>query len=320
MKKINLKGKSFLKLLDFSSREVFYLLELSRHVKSEKRAGFFPKRLANKNIALLFEKTSTRTRAAFTVAAVDEGAHPEYLGKNDIQLGKKESVKDTARVLGRMFDGIEFRGFNQSTVEDLAKYSGVPVWNGLTNEYHPTQALADLLTVMEYYGTLSQKKMVYIGDGRNNVANSLMIGCALTGVDVTIIAPKSLWPQPELIEQAKNKAMNHWKVVVSEKVEDVQGADAVYTDVWVSMGEEDKPGIQERIKSLEPYQVNSKLMAKTGKDSIFLHCLPAHHQDGVHDLEVTEDVFESDTSLVFEQAENRLHTIKAIMIATLGNC
>jgi len=317
---INLTGRSLLTLKDFSQLEIRYLLDLSRDLKNLKRAGVFPKRLQNKNIALIFEKASTRTRCAFTVACVDEGAHPEYLGKNDIQMGKKESLADTARVLGRMFDGIEFRGFDQAVVDGLAKWSGVPVWNGLTDADHPTQALADMLTIEEHLGTLKGKKVVYVGDGRNNVANCLLYGCLKMGMHYVISAPKALWSAEEDVKWARacEKEYGGKFELVEDPIKAVKDADVIYTDVWVSMGEENNPGIKERIESLRPYQVNSKLMAATGKkETIFLHCLPAHHTDGVHDMEVTEDVFESSASKVFDEAENRMHTIKAVMVATL---
>lgn len=318
---INLRGRSLLTLKDFSQAEIRYLLDLSRDLKNLKRAGVYPQRLKNKNIALIFEKPSTRTRCAFTVACIDEGAHPEYLGKNDIQMGKKESIPDTARVLGRMFDGIEFRGFDQKVVEGLAKWSGVPVWNGLTDDDHPTQALADLLTMEEHLGNVRGRKLVYVGDGRNNVSNALLIASMKMGMHYTIAAPESLFPNPELVAWAAAEAKLSGAVLELEKdpLKAAKGADAIYTDVWVSMGEEDKPGIKERIDSLRPYQVNAKLMAASGRnDTLFLHCLPAHHTNGIHDMEVTEDVFESSASKVFDEAENRLHTIKAVMVATLA--
>ena len=317
---INLRGRSLLTLKDFSPDEIRYLLDLSHDYKRLKRAGIFPGRLKNKNIALIFEKPSTRTRCAFVSACYDEGAHPEYLGKNDIQMGKKESIADTARVLGRMFDGIEFRGFEQKVVEDLAKWSGVPVWNGLTDDDHPTQALADLLTIEEQLGDVKGKKLTYVGDGRNNVANALLIAAMKMGMHFTIGSPEALFTKKELQDWAHKVAKETGAVFELEKDphKAVKGADAVYTDVWVSMGEEDKPGIKERIESLRPFQVNGKLMAATGKSSsIFLHCLPAHHTNGVHDMEVTEEVIESNASKVFDEAENRLHTIKAVMVATL---
>jgi len=317
---LNLKGRSFLTLKDFTPEEIRYLLDLSRDYKNLKRAGIYPKRLLNKNVALLFEKTSTRTRCAFTVACIDEGGHPEFLGKNDIQLGAKESTADTARVLGRMFDGIQFRGFEHKKVEDLAKYAGVPVWNGLTDDYHPTQVLADFLTIEENFGSLRGRKLVYVGDGRNNVANSLLIGAAKCGLDFTISAPEALMPNQDLQKISKEWAKETKCEIqfVADPKEAVKNADAIYTDVWVSMGEESNPGIAERIESLKPYQVNGELMNNTGKQhTIFLHCLPAHHTDGIHDMEVTEDVFESPQSKVFDEAENRLHTIKAVMAATI---
>ena len=316
----NLTGRSLLTLKDFQPGEIRYLLDLSRDLKALKRAGIYPRRLAGKNIALIFEKPSTRTRCAFTVACTDEGAHPEYLGKNDIQMGKKESIPDTARVLGRMFDGIEFRGFDQKIVEALAKWSGVPVWNGLTDDDHPTQALADLLTIEENLGRLRGAKLVYVGDGRNNVSNALLIAAAKMGMHFVIGTPPALFPNQELFAWAEKTAKENGAIVEVETdpLKAAKGADAMYTDVWVSMGEEDKPGIAERIDSLRPYQVNARLMAATGKSTaIFLHCLPAHHTGGVHDMEVTEEVFEASCSKVFDQAENRLHTIKAVMVATL---
>ncbi|PKK89381.1 MAG: ornithine carbamoyltransferase [Candidatus Wallbacteria bacterium HGW-Wallbacteria-1] len=317
----NLKGRHLLTLRDYTSYEIEYLIDLSAKLKADKRAGIFSDNLARKNIALIFEKPSTRTRCAFTVACIDEGAHPEYLGKNDIQLGKKESVADTARVLGRFFDGIEFRGFSQEVVEGLAKYAGVPVWNGLTDQFHPTQILADLLTVKEKFGYLKGLKMVYCGDGRNNMANSLMIGCAKMGMHFVIAAPKDLWPEESLVSEMKIVAeATGASIELSDNaIAAVRGADIIYTDVWVSMGEEDKPGITERIDSLRPFQVNGALMKATGKrETIFMHCLPAHHTDSIHDMEVTEEVFESPNSVVFDEAENRMHTIKAVMVATIG--
>ncbi|MDF2820799.1 MAG: ornithine carbamoyltransferase [Clostridiales bacterium] len=312
--KDGLLGKSFLTLKDFTPDEIEYLIELSAELKSKKKNGLVGNSLQGKNIALIFEKASTRTRCAFTVAARDEGGYPEYLGINDIQLGGKESVEDTARVLGRMFDGIEFRGFEQETVEKLAKYSGVPVWNGLTDMYHPTQILADFLTVKENFGRLKGLNFTYIGDGRNNMGNSLMIGASKLGVNITIIAPASLWPQEELVEECKIFALNSGSTIkLTENIDDVKGSDVIYTDVWCSMGEEDKA--QERIKLLSPFQVNTALMNKTEKETtIFMHCLPA-----IKGKEVTEEVFESKQSVVFDEAENRMHTIKAVMVATLGN-
>lgn len=310
---MNLKGRNFITLKDFSPEEIEYLLELAADLKAKKKKGMIGNSLKGKNIALIFEKPSTRTRCSFVVAAVDEGAHPEYLGKDDIQLGHKESVEDTARVLGRIFDGIEFRGFKHSTVEALANYAGVPVWNGLTDDYHPTQILADLLTLKEHFGMLKGLNFVYAGDGRNNMANSLMIGMSKMGVNFTILAPKALWPKDELVALCREYTKESGSTVtLTEDVEAVKGADAVYTDVWCSMGEEDK--VAERIAMLSPYQVNAQLMQKTGKDTtIFMHCLPA-----VKGKEVTEEVFESGNSVVFDEAENRMHTIKAVMVATLG--
>jgi len=310
---MNLKGRSFITLKDFTPEEIQGLLDLAADLKAKKKQGITGESLKGKNIALIFEKPSTRTRSAFTIGCLDEGGHPEYLGHEDIQLGHKESVEDTARVLGRMFDGIEFRGFKQDTVEKLVKYSGVPVWNGLTDEYHPTQILADFLTLIEQFGHLKGLKLVFAGDGRNNMANSLMIGCAKMGVHFTILAPKCLWPQAELVEKCQEYAKESGSILtLSEELSAVEGADAVYTDVWCSMGEEDKAA--ERVGLLRPYQVNAELLAKTGKDTtIVLHCLPA-----VKGNEITEDVFDKFADVIFDEAENRMHTIKAIMVATLG--
>lgn len=309
----NLKGKSLITLHDYSKEQIEYLIDLAKQLKDKKRMGIQGELLKGKNIALIFEKPSTRTRCAFTVACIDEGAHPEYLGKDDIQLGHKESVADTARVLGRLFDGIEFRGFSQKTVEELAIYSGVPVYNGLTDLYHPTQILADLLTIKEKLGQLEGKKFIYVGDGRNNMANSLLIGCSKVGMDIVILAPKELWPDVAHIEQCKCYAEESGgKIIISENIEEVVGADIIYTDVWCSMGEEEKS--KERIELLKNYQVNRKLVEKTeNQELIFMHCLPA-----VKENEVTEEIFESKYSVVFDQAENRMHTIKAIMVATLS--
>ena len=312
---VNLKGRHFLTLLDFTPEEIEYLIDLSASLKLKKRAGIKGNALEGKSIALLFEKPSTRTRCAFTVACIDEGGHPEYLGKNDIQLGHKESVKDTARVLGRMFDGIQFRGFKQETVEELARYAGVPVWNGLTDMYHPTQILADFLTIKENFGYLKGIKLVFVGDGRNNMANSMMIGSAKLGLHFAIASPEGLRPSGELIKKCEefNEVSGGTIEFFEDPKEAVKGAHAIYTDVWASMGEEAK--LAERIALLKPYQVNKDLMAATGrKDTIFLHCLPA-----VKGNEVTEEVFESPQSKVFDEAENRLHTIKAVMVATIGN-
>ncbi len=311
---MNLKGRSFLTLKDYTPEEIEYLLDLAAELKEKKKKGISGGSLRGKNIALIFEKPSTRTRCAFTVGCVDEGGHPEYLGKNDIQLGHKESVEDTARVLGRMFDGIEFRGFKQETVEKLAKYSGVPVWNGLTDTDHPTQILADFLTLKEQFGKLKGLKLVFVGDGRNNMANSLMIGSSKMGIDFTILAPKALWPDQALIQTCEEYAKQSGsKIEVSDSLDAVKGADAIYTDVWCSMGEEDLAA--QRVALLQPYQVNDALFARTKKDStIFLHCLPA-----VKGKEVTEGLFERFADVVFDEAENRMHTIKAVMVATLGN-
>jgi len=310
---MNLFGRHFLTLKDFTREEIEYLLDLAAKLKEEKKKGITGNRLKGKNIALLFEKPSTRTRCAFVVGARDEGAFPEYLGRDDIQLGHKESVADTARVLGRMFDGIEFRGFKHSTVEELAKFAGVPVWNGLTDEYHPTQILADMLTMKEHFGKLFGLEFVYVGDGRNNMANSLMIGMTKLGVNMTVLAPKSLFPSEDLINLCESYAKeSDTKLLITDDINSVSGADVIYTDVWASMGEEDKA--KERIELLKPYQVNKSLIEKIGKEStIFMHCLPA-----VKGYEVTEDVFESANSVVFDEAENRMHTIKAVMVATLG--
>lgn len=311
---MNLKGRSFLTLKDFTPEEIAGLLELAADLKAKKKQGITGNSLKGKNIALIFEKPSTRTRCSFTIGCIDEGGHPEYLGKDDIQLGYKESVEDTARVLGRMFDGIEFRGFSQETVEKLAEYSGVPVWNGLTDEYHPTQILADFLTLQEQFGRLKGLKLVFVGDGRNNMANSLMIGSAKMGLHFVILAPKSLWPDKKLVEQCEEyAAASEGSITITDDLAAVENADAIYTDVWCSMGEEDKAA--ERIALLQPYQVNAALMEKTGKEStVFLHCLPA-----VKGKEVTEEIFEKYAEVVFDEAENRMHTIKAVMVATLGN-
>ncbi|WP_334298676.1 ornithine carbamoyltransferase [Qiania dongpingensis] len=310
----SLKGRNFLTLKDFTPEEIQNFLDLAADLKAKKKQGITGSSLKGKNIALIFEKPSTRTRCAFTVACNDEGGFPEYLGKGDIQLGKKESVEDTARVLGRMFDGIEFRGFLHTNVEALAKYSGVVVWNGLTDDYHPTQILADFLTMQECFGHLKGLNFVFIGDGRNNMSNSLMVGCGKMGVNCTIIAPKALWPEEELVEVCRGYAAEAGSTLtVTDDVAAVKDADVIYTDVWCSMGEEDKAA--ERMALLKPYQVNKALMESTGKDStVFMHCLPA-----VKGNEVTEEVFESERSVVFDEAENRMHTIKAVMVATLGD-
>ena len=312
--KEDLHGRNFITLKDFTPEEIQYFITLAKDLKEKKKQGITGDSLHKKNIALIFEKPSTRTRSSFTVGCLDEGGHPEYLGRDDIQLGHKETIEDTARVLGRMFDGIEFRGFKHETVEKLAKYSGVPVWNGLTDDFHPTQILADLLTMYEHFGYLKGLNFVYVGDGRNNMANSLMVGMAKMGVNITILAPKSLWPKEELVALAKSYADEAGSsVAIRDDLDAVIGADVIYTDVWASMGEEDKAA--ERIAILKPYQVNEAMMKRTGKDStVFLHCLPA-----VRGNEVTNEVIEGPASLVFDEAENRMHTIKAVMVATLGN-
>lgn len=325
-------GKSFLKEIDFTKEELLYLIDFAAHLKELKQKNISHRYLDGKNIALLFEKTSTRTRAAFTTAAIDLGAHPEYLGKNDIQLGKKESVEDTAKVLGSMFDGIEYRGFSQKAVEALAEFSGVPVWNGLTDEWHPTQMLADFLTIKEHFGKLEGLTLAYVGDGRNNVANSLLITSAILGVNISIVTPEPLFPEKSLTDLADHYAQqSQAKILVTEDIDQgVAAADIIYTDVWVSMGEE--AAFKERIELLLPYQVNQALMAKTkNADTIFLHCLPAFHdlatevgeevkeEYGLTEMEVTDDVFRGKQALQFQQAENRMHTIKAMMAATLGD-
>ncbi|WP_066174839.1 ornithine carbamoyltransferase [Bacillus marinisedimentorum] len=327
--KIDLTGRNFLTLKDFSPSEINYLIDLAADLKDKKKNRIQHRYLEGQNIALLFEKPSTRTRCAFTVACADLGAHPEYLGKNDIQFGKKESVEDTAIVLGRMFDGIEFRGFKHETVEGLAAHAGVPVWNGLTDQFHPTQILADFLTVKEQLGRLEGVKFVYVGDGRNNMGNSLLIGGAKVGMDIRICAPKSLWPSDEIVEYARDTAKETGAVVtLTESIDEaVKDADVIYTDVWVSMGEEDQ--YEERINLLRPYQVNMDMLEKTNNPAVmFLHCLPSfhdlntevgrdmHERFGLAELEVTDEVFRSRHSFVFDEAENRMHTIKAVMAAT----
>lgn len=324
------QGRSFLKEKDFSRAEIEYLIDFSAHVKDLKKRGVPHKFLEGKNIALLFEKTSTRTRAAFTTAAIDLGAHPEYLGKNDIQLGKKESVEDTAKVLGRMFDGIEFRGFSQQVCEDLAKYAGVPVWNGLTDLYHPTQMLADILTVKEEFGDVRGRKLTFFGDARNNVANSLMIVCAKLGMHFCACGPKELMPSDELVAKCREVASKTGAEI--ELTDDIKigakDADVLYTDIWLSMGEPEELW-EPRIKLLRPYQVNKELMAMAKPTAIFLHCLPSFHDRnttvgeniyqkyGLEAMEVTDDVFLGTQARQFDEAENRMHTIKAVMYATL---
>ncbi len=330
----NLRNRNFLKLLDFTPQEIKFLLELSADLKKAKYAGTEQKRLVGKNIALIFEKASTRTRCAFETAAYDQGAKVTYLGPTGSQIGKKESMKDTARVLGRMYDGIEYRGFGQPIVEELGKYAGVPVWNGLTDEYHPTQILADFLTMMEHSDKpLHQVSFAYAGDARNNMGNSLMVGAAKIGMDFRAVAPKQMWPDEKLVQECQEIAKETGATItLTEDVDEgVKGVDFVYTDVWVSMGEADEVWI-ERIKMMLPYQVNAEMMKKTGNPKVkFLHCLPAFHNRettigeeiyqkfGVEAMEVTDEVFESPASVVFDEAENRLHTIKAVMVATLGS-
>jgi len=329
----NLRNRSFLKLLDFTPEEIKFLLQLSVDLKKAKYAGTETQMLKGKNVVLLFEKDSTRTRCAFEVAAMDQGAGVTYLGPSGSQMGKKESMKDTARVLGRMYDGIEYRGYSQEIVEALAKYSGVPVWNGLTTEFHPTQILADFLTMMEHSDKpLHQVSFAYLGDARNNMGNSLMVGAAKMGMDFRAVAPKQCQPADELVAKCREIAKKTGaKITLTDKVEEgVKGVDFLYTDVWVSMGEPDSVWA-ERIKLLTPYQVNMNVVKATGNPKVkFLHCLPAFHNRettvgeeiyqkfGLEAMEVTEDVFESDMSIVFDEAENRLHTIKAVMVATLG--
>jgi ornithine carbamoyltransferase len=329
----NLRNRNFLKLLDFTPQEIKHLLQLSADLKKAKYAGTEQPRLKGKNIVLLFEKDSTRTRCAFEVAALDQGAHVTYLGPSGSQMGKKESMKDTARVLGRMYDGIEYRGYGQYIVEELGKYAGVPVWNGLTNEFHPTQILADFLTMMEHSDKpLHHVSFCYLGDARNNMGNSLMVGAAKMGMDFRAAAPRACWPDEALVAQCREIAKETGaKITLTESVEEgVKGVDFLYTDVWVSMGEPAEVWA-ERIKLLSPYQVNMDVVKKTGNPNVkFLHCLPAFHNRetvigedvfqkyGLEAMEVTEDVFESPMSVVFDEAENRLHTIKAVMVATLG--
>ena len=330
----NLKNRSFLKLLDFTPEEIEYLLDLAADLKRAKKEGTEEPRLKGKNIALIFEKTSTRTRCSFEVAAHDQGAHVTYLGPTGSQIGTKESMKDTARVLGRMFDGIAYRGFGQFIVEELARYAGVPVWNGLTNEFHPTQILADFLTMREHIRKpLREVSYAYLGDARYNMGNSLLVGGAKMGMDVRIVAPKALQPARELVDQCQAVARETGaRITITDDVEaGVKGCDFVITDVWVSMGEPAEVW-KERIDLLMPYQVNAALMAKTGNPACkFMHCLPAYHnletkvgrevyeKFGLDGVEVTEEVFEGPQSIVFDEAENRLHTIKAVMVATLGS-
>ena len=327
---VNIRGRHFLKLLDYSPAEIRYLLDLAKDFKSMKRAGTPHRYLEGKNIVLLFEKTSTRTRCSFEVAGHDLGMGVTYLDPGSSQMGKKESIADTARVLGRMYDGIEYRGFSQALVEELAEYAGVPVWNGLTDQFHPTQMLADLLTMEEKFGTLKGLRFTYMGDARNNMGNSLMIACAKMGLHFTACAPKELFPAPELVETAKAIAgESGGSVTLTEDVkEGARDADVIYTDIWVSMGEPDSVW-EERIRLLRPYQVNAAVMANAKDSAIFMHCLPSFHDTrttigaeiaekfGVPEMEVTDEVFESSRSVVFDEAENRMHTIKAVIYATL---
>ena len=328
---MNLKGRNFLKLMDFEPEEILYMIDLAADLKAKKKQGILHDSLIGKNIALIFEKTSTRTRCSFEVAAHDLGMHVTYLDPSGSQIGKKESIPDTARVLGRMFDGIEYRGYGQDIVEELAKYAGVPVWNGLTNEFHPTQILADFLTLREKFGKLENLKFVYMGDARYNMGNSLMVGCAKMGMHFVACAPKKYWPDKELIEQCEAIAKETGATLQFEEdpLEATKGADAIYTDVWVSMGEPDEVW-EERIHDLLPYRVTMKLLKNANEDVVFMHCLPAFHdldtkigkeineKFGLTEMEVTDEVFESKNSVVFDEAENRMHTIKAVMAATLG--
>ena len=327
---MDLKGRDFLTLLDYTPAEIGYLLDLAAELKAKKKAGVLHDVLRGKNVALIFEKTSTRTRCSFEVAAHDLGMGTTYLDPSGSQIGKKESIADTAQVLGGMFDGIEYRGYGQAIVEELAQYAPVPVWNGLTNEFHPTQILADFLTLREQFGRLEGLKFVYMGDARYNMGNSLMIGCAKMGLHFTACAPKAYWPEAWLVEKCRAIAAETGATIdFSENVDAVAGADAVYTDVWVSMGEPEEVWAQ-RIADLAPYQVNAALMAKAGPQAVFMHCLPAYHDHktrvgrtmgekfGRDAMEVTDEVFTGGQSVVFREAENRMHTIKAVMAATLG--
>ena len=326
----NLPGRSFLKLLDYTPEEIDSLLNLAAELKQQKKVGISHRMHQGKNVVLLFEKDSTRTRCAFEVAAADLGMSATYLGPTGSQMGKKESIADTARVLGRMYDGIEYRGYGQQIVEDLAKYAGVPVWNGLTNEFHPTQILADFLTIREHFGSLKGKKLVYMGDARYNMGNSLMVGCAKMGMHFVACAPEKYFPSQELIAQCQAVAAETGAVLefITDPMEATKGADVIYTDVWVSMGEPDSVW-KERIEELSPYRVTMALMDNAGPQCRFMHCLPAFHdlnttigkqiyeKFGIDCMEVTDEVFESDRSIVFDEAENRMHTIKAVMAATL---
>jgi ornithine carbamoyltransferase len=328
---MDLKGRNFLTLKDFSPEEIVYLLDLAAELKAKKKAGELHEYYKGKNIALIFEKTSTRTRCAFEVAAHDLGMGSTYLDPSGSQIGKKESIADTARVLGRMFDGIEYRGYGQEIVEELAQYAGVPVWNGLTNEYHPTQMLADMLTIREHFGKLKGIRLVYMGDARYNMGNSLMIACAKLGMDFVACTTEKYFPNAELVAQCQEyaKASGGSITLTEDAMAGTKGADVIYTDVWVSMGEPDEVW-EERIRELSPYKVTKEIMENAGEGAIFLHCLPAFHdlktkigkemgeRFQLTDMEVTDEVFESEQSLVFEEAENRMHTIKAVMVATLG--
>ena len=327
---MNLKGRSFLTLLDYTAEEIGGLLDLAAELKEKKKNGVPHRLCEGKNVALIFEKTSTRTRCAFEVASADLGIHPVYLDSKGSQIGKKESIADTARVLGRMFDGIEYRGFGQSRVEALARYAGVPVWNGLTNEYHPTQILADLLTIREHFGDLAGKKLVYMGDARYNMGNSLMVGCAKMGMRFVACAPEKYFPDAALVERCRAIAAESGATLSfeTEPEKAVQGAHVIYTDVWVSMGEPESVW-EERIRDLSPYRVTEELMAAAGEQCRFMHCLPAFHDRetqvgeeifekyGIECMEVTNGVFDGGQSIVFDEAENRMHTIKAVMAATL---
>ena len=327
---MNLKGRDFLTLLDYTPEEIAYLVDLAAELKAKKKAGVLHDVLRGKNVALIFEKTSTRTRCSFEVAAHDLGMGSTYLDPTGSQIGKKESIADTAQVLCGMFDGIEYRGYGQEIVNELAKYSTVPVWNGLTNEFHPTQILADFLTIKEHFGKLAGLKFAYMGDARYNMGNSLMIGCAKMGLHFVACAPKAYWPAPELVEKCKAIAAETGATItLSDDTDAVKDADVVYTDVWVSMGEPVEVWA-ERIEALAPYQVNTELMAKAKPTAVFMHCLPAYHDHktavgkemgerfGRDAMEVTDEVFEGPQSIVFDEAENRMHTIKAVMAATLG--
>lgn len=328
---MNLKNQHFLELLDLTPEEINGLLDLAADLKAKKKAGIPHRLCEGKSIALIFEKTSTRTRCAFEVAAADLGMHPTYLDPSGSQIGKKESIADTARVLGRMYDAIEYRGYGQTIVEELAKFAGVPVYNGLTNEFHPTQILADFLTIREHFGTLSGKKLVYMGDARYNMGNSLMVGCAKMGMHFVACAPKKYFPNAELVARCRAVAKDTGAVLefIEDPMTATKNADVIYTDVWVSMGEPDEVW-EERIRDLSPYQVNKKLMDNAGEGCRFMHCLPAFHDlnttigKQIHDkfgidcMEVTDEVFESERSIVFDEAENRMHTIKAVIAATLA--